>query len=181
MKVVRIAPQAVVQKPAAPERKGTVKQMAGKAKRNSVQAIKANPKKSAGCCACCCTVIIVVIVLMTILGGAAAAAAVLYSRYFFFDGDLRESSVGGAAMGQGGRKSLVPQKEEDAEVAAARRRKLMDTTTTTLAKCPRDSQVVIESETTPSSVYDGTTIFQFVDQVNCLLQLTRPGTDETIN
>ena len=55
------------------------------------------------------------------------------------------------------------------------------TTTGSLGKCPRDSQVVVDAETTPSAVFDGTTIFQMVDQVNCIMRATRPGGNLTLN
>ena len=55
------------------------------------------------------------------------------------------------------------------------------TTTGALGKCPLDSQAVVDAETTPTAVFDGTTIFQMVDQVNCIMRLTRPGSNLTLN
>ena len=95
------------------------------------------------------------------------------------DREVILQKIGGAAMSQGGKQSLVPQKG----LAEARRR-LDQTETTytgTLGKCPRDSQVIVEHESTPESVYDGTTIFSTVDMINCLMSLTKPSAEETVN
>ena len=60
-----------------------------------------------------------------------------------------------------------------------RRRRLEDDVYTgTLGQCPRDSQVIIEHEATPTSTYDGTTIFSTADMINCFMSLT-PGTLRT--
>ena len=160
-------------RPAKLSRAATVKNMSHK----SVIAVKANPKKAAGCGSCCCIICIVLAVVLPLtLAGAAAAA--YYYRYYRYDGDSRTAAVGGAALGQGGRESLIP--AQTTNVAAARRRRLQ-ATAGALSTCPRDSQAVIESEATPETVFDGTTIFTTVDQINCLMRLAKPGNDVTLN
>ena len=118
------------------------------ARQNTFKVVKKNKKK---CGAFWSIAIVVVVVVVTTTAGV---AAVFYGRTFT---DARSASVGGAAMGQSGKQSLVPPKEAEAE--ARRRRRLADTSTSpgTLGKCPRDSQVIVEAEATPTSVYDGTT------------------------
>ena len=150
-------------------RAATVKDM----QRKSVVAVKTNPKKAAGCGTCCIIAIVLAIVLPVTLAGAAVA----YYRYYRYTGNSRTAAVGGAALGQGGRESLIP--AQTADVAAARRR--LQATAGALSTCPRDSQAVIESEATPETVFDGTTIFTTVDQINCLMRLAKPGNDVTLN
>ena len=53
--------------------------------------------------------------------------------------------------------------------------------TGTLGLCPRDSQVIVEHEATPTSTYDGTTIFTQADMINCFMSATKPGVWENIN
>ena len=141
-------------------------------RQGTIKAVKKNKKK------CGLFWIIAIVVVVIVVTTAGVGAAYFYGRTFT---DARSASVGGAAMGQSGKQSLVPPKELLGEVS--RRRRLVDTNTSagTLGKCPRDSQVIVEAEATPTSVYDGTTIFAIVDQINCLMQLTKPGSDETIN
>ena len=136
---------------------------------------KKNPKKAAVSCCCIWSTIIVVIILI-----AGAVAGFLFARQFFFGGDARSAAVGGAAMAQGERKSLIPAKEGTAEAATNRRRMLVNEIGP-LAQCPRDSQVVVDAEATPTSVFDGTTIFQTVDMIQCLMRQTKPGNSLTIN
>ena len=143
--------------------------------RKSVTAVKENPKKTAGCCSVCC---IVIIVLAIVIPLGVAGAAYAYLRYYRFSGDSRTAAVGGAALGGGGRESLIPAQTNAAETT---RRRRLQTSTGPLSTCPRDSQAVVEAEATPETVFDGTTIFTTVDQINCLMRLTRPGAPPMIN
>jgi uncharacterized membrane protein YgcG len=77
-----------------------------------------------------------------------------------------------------------PQAQEAAEEVSRRLRRRLETETEytgTLGRCPRDSQVIVEHEATPISTYDGTSIFSTADTINCMMQLTKPGTFENIN
>ena len=90
-----------------PARSGSMKKLqenVTKARRTSVQKVKANPKKAAGCGCCCIVIIILAIVIPAVVAGTVVA----YLRYFRFSGSARTAAVGGAALGQGGRESLVP-------------------------------------------------------------------------
>ena len=159
--------------PDAPQR-STTRAKLKKQATNLGAGVKKNPKKAAGCG---CTIMAVVIIVI-ILGAVGVIGAAI-ARYVLFTGDIRTASVGGAAMGQAQRGSLIPVKEAAATVATRRRH--LQVATTGLAQCPRDSQAIIDDEATPTSVFDGTTIFQTVDMINCLMSTTKPGASQTIN
>ena len=155
---------------------------------------KKNPRKcGAGVMAC----VIGAIIISVVSAGAGVAVALAIAggrsaRLVAFNGGARTASVAGAAMGSAGKQSLVPNIDDEETQASRRRfRRMLEAGSgseeevvqegVTLAKCPRDSQAIIEMEATPTSVYDGTSIFTTIDMINCLMALTKPSNFLTIN
>ena len=161
-----------VKPPAKPTRQSTrAKLQRGAASARDLA--KKNPKKAAVSCCCIWSTIIVVIILI-----AGAVAGFLFARQFFFGGDARSAAVGGAAMAKGAQVSSQQKGHSRGSNKSAR---MLVNEIGPLAQCPRDSQVVVDAEATPTSVFDGTTIFQTVDMIQCLMRQTKPGNSLTIN
>ena len=92
----------------------------------------------------------------------------------------RAAVIGASAMEGLRRPSLMPVRG-----GSRRRRQLTEKAvngTAILNRCPSDSQVMTDQEATQTTVYDGQdSLFAIVDAMICLMGLTRPAANETIN